>query len=257
MFDVKFLASKKKLPLLEYIQELNVEVEQHMNNHDFGQALRPALELRHIVYSHFSSTHIYRAQASMRIGFLYYLAGLWKESRSEIKRALTILDRYEDSCSKERFKLRHLFYHVVNILGNKEEIIQASEELLHDPNLNTVLEIRIYLNLARQYSFGKGKNIDLTLNYLNRAKYLLTVNNKTEGADYFESLYLTALYAVEINDTTGALKTLEQLQGMIEGENQEDDKIFRLQRSTERLIRVLEQQVNTEPNEPEVMTFVN
>lgn len=244
MFDEKYLMNEELRPILEYIQELDDLIELAIEEEMYEYAFEPALELRHIVNEHFPSHHVYRALASYRVGFLYYLIGFGKESKQELKRAMRILDRYPEEFVCERFAIRHLYYHAAKLTGNKDEIIKASEILLNDPCLNTRLEIRIYLNLARQYAFGKGKHLGLMDKYLTKAKTLLTIYNLTDSIDYQEALYLSAIYAMEIDDPYTALKLSEYLQNTIDVEGEESDgRIKQLYHSVKRLIKMLEHQL--------------
>lgn len=251
MFDEKYISSEQERLLLEYIQELDAYVEMAIIEEAFEAAFQPALELRHIVNTYFPARHVYRAMASFRVGFLYYSIGLGKESKQELRRALRILDNYPDEFSVLRYYIRHIYYHAVGLTGNKDEIIKASESLLSDPNINAILEIRIYLNLAKQYAFGKGKHLSLMYEYLNKAKYLLTIYNLTDTIDYRESLYLSAIYAMEVEDPHTALKLSEHLQSMIDEDAESDDRLSQLYRRVTRLIAMIEHQLdeNTKPND--------
>ena len=255
MFDEKYLMNENKRPILEYMQELDELIEIAIEEKMYEYGFEPALELRHIANQYFPSYHVYRAMASFRVGFLYYVIGLGKESKQELKRALRILDRYPEEFVCERFEIRHLYYHASILTGNKDEIIKAANTLLEDPCLNTRLEIRIYLNLARQHAFGKGKHLGLMDKYLTKAKYLLTIYNLTHTIDYQEAIYLSAIYAMEIDDPHRALKLSEYLQSIIDVDSEVDDRMNQLYRRVTRLIAMIEHQLNhkQKPKEPSLM----
>jgi hypothetical protein len=262
MFELKHLKSKKLIHVVEMMNEFGEQIDQNIHQEAYIEALQLTLELRELTYSHFSNRHIYRGLVASRTGFLFFVMGLWKESKQELLRAQQIFNDYKlvmnsDDYQLDLFEVNHILYKLAKTEHNREEMVKYGQLLLEDESLNFKLECRVRLSLAKHYLFSKDKKISLAYGIAQDVKSLLETNNQIDGEEYADVLFLLAHYHSEVENQIMALKFVNELNGLISEDKISYSKAYRLKRSTEHLKKVInkEEKNLNDINPEEIIEF--
>jgi hypothetical protein len=263
MFELKHLKSNKLIHVVEMMNEIGTQIDQYIHQETYIEALQLTLELRELTYSHFKNQHIYRGLVASRAGFLYYVMGLWKESKQELLRAQRIFHDYKiknnsDDYQLDLFEVNHILYKLAKTEHNREEIIRYGQVLLEDESLNFRLECRVRLSLAKHHLFSKEKNLDLAYGIAQDVKSLLETNNQIDGEEYADVLFILAHYHSEVDNQIMAMKFVNELNGLISEDKISYSKAYRLKRSTEHLKKVINQEEKkmNDVNPEEIIEFL-